>query len=59
MEDSQGRQALHHASQAGATDAIQLLLSEGADVNALASVTGLTALHYAAKVRGYHGTSHM
>jgi ankyrin repeat protein len=54
MEDSQGRQAIHHASQAGATDALQLLLTEGAEVDALASMTGLTPLHYAAKVRVYH-----
>ena len=51
LEDALGRQALHHASQAGASAATQLLITEGASVNAKATETGLTALHYAAKVR--------
>ena len=51
LEDALGRQALHHASQAGASVATQLLITEGASVNAKATETGLTALHYAAKVR--------
>ena len=51
LEDALGRQALHHASQAGASAATELLITEGASVNAKATETGLTALHYAAKVR--------
>ena len=49
-EDGLGRQAIHHASQAGATAALWLLIQEGADVNVRAGVTSITALHYAAKV---------
>ena len=49
-EDGLGRQAVHHAAQAGALGALQFLLENGADVNKTASVNSITPLHYAAKV---------
>ena len=49
--DVLGRQALHHAAQAGAGEAIEWLVATGADVNQGASVNCITPLHYAAKVR--------
>ena len=48
--DSQGMKPLHHASQTGATNGVEFLVAEGANVNAKTSGTGQTALHYAAKV---------
>ena len=49
-EDGLGRQAIHHAAQAGALGALQFLLENGADVNKTASINSITPLHYAAKV---------
>ncbi len=50
LTDSLGRQAIHHAAQAGATDTLQCLVERGADVNKKASINDITPLHYAAKV---------
>ena len=50
-EDSLGRQAIHHASQAGSTKTLDYLVKYGANVNRGASVNSITPLHYAAKVR--------
>jgi ankyrin repeat protein len=49
-EDGLGRQAVHHAAQAGALGTLQFLLENGAEVNKTASVNSITPLHYAAKV---------
>lgn len=48
--DVLGRHALHHASQAGAVEAIQYLLQQGVAVNQPVSINAITPLHYAAKV---------
>ena len=48
--DILGRQALHHAAQAGAGEAIEWLVERGSEVNQGASVNEITPLHYAAKV---------
>lgn len=50
VEDSLGRQAIHHAAQAGAVNSLKCLIEHGADVNKKASVNDITPLHYAAKV---------
>lgn len=50
-EDVLGRQAIHHAAQAGALGTLECIILEGADVNRQASVNYITPLHYAAKVR--------
>lgn len=50
-EDVLGRQAIHHAAQAGALGTLECIILEGADVNQPASVNCITPLHYAAKVR--------
>ena len=49
--DVLGRQAIHHAAQAGALGTLECIILEGADVNQPASVNCITPLHYAAKVR--------
>ena len=50
VEDFLGRQPLHIAAQAGATDTVALLLVKlGANPNQCAG-SSLTPLHYAAKV---------
>ncbi len=49
-EDILGRHGLHHASQSGAGEVIDYLVSAGADVNLTASVNAISPLHYAAKV---------
>ena len=50
IEDTLGRQAIHHAAQAGAVGVLRCLVEHGADVNKKASVNHITPLHYAAKV---------
>lgn len=50
IEDILGRQAIHHAAQAGAVGVLKCLVEHGADVNKKASVNHITPLHYAAKV---------
>lgn len=50
VEDTLGRQAIHHAAQTGAVDVLKCLFDHGADVNKKASVNNITPLHYAAKV---------
>lgn len=55
--DVLGRQALHHAAQGGAGEAIQCLAGRGAGVNDSASINSLTPLHYAAKL-GRPGSCH-
>ena len=49
VEDILGRQPLHIASQAGATDTVALLVKLGASPNQRAG-SSLTPLHYAVKV---------
>ena len=56
--DVLGRQALHHAAQAGAGDSITFLTARGAGVNQPASINAITPLHYAAKVRPLLSTTH-
>ncbi len=48
--DVLGRCALHHTAQGGAAEAIECLLTRGAEVNQAVSVNAITPLHYAAKV---------
>ena len=50
VEDSLGRQAIHHAAQFGALKSLEFLVANGADVNKKASINSITPLHYAAKV---------
>lgn len=52
--DILGRQALHHAAQAGAGEAVEWLIERGSEVNQGASVNAITPLHYAAKVSRDH-----
>lgn len=55
-EDTLGRQAVHHAAQAGAVSVLECLTDHGADLNKKASVNLISPLHYAAKVlRSQHG----
>ena len=56
-EDGLGRQAVHHAAQAGALWALKFLLENGADVNKTASINSITPLHYAAKVRWWYSVT--
>ena len=49
-EDVLGRSAIHHASLAGAVQALEYIIQEGEFVNKLARVGQATPLHYAAKV---------
>ena len=53
-EDILGRQAIHHAAQGGATNTLEYVIQEGANVNKLASVNNISPLHYAAKVTYSH-----
>lgn len=48
-EDVLGRQAIHHAAQAGALLTLEWIISRGADVNKRSNASGTTPLHYAAK----------
>ena len=50
VEDQQGRRAVHHAAEAGANSAVQLLHKEGTSLDTLTGATGQTPLHCAAKV---------
>jgi len=56
-EDVLGRQAIHHAAQAGALGTLECIILEGADVNQPASVNCITPLHYATKVRDLRSTA--
>ena len=47
-ENSRARTPLHYAAREGHADAVKVLLTNGATVNAKDKSPGLTALHYAA-----------
>ena len=47
LEDNKGRSALHYASELGQDDALEMLLTAGADPNVKEKGTERTAMHLA------------
>ena len=48
--DCLGRLPSHHAAQSGSRDVVERLIKHKADVQCAAKSSGMTPLHYAAKV---------
>lgn len=54
VSDCLGRLPVHHASQAGSKEVLDLLIKHKVDISCAAKSNRMTPLHYAAKVTKWH-----